>query len=98
RGPDGTRVDVARAQHQATLGQEQRGAEADLVGAEQRGDDDVASRLDAAVDSDPHPAAQSVLDERALRIDEPELPRRAGVLDRREWARARAAVAARDVD
>src|SRR5207244_3703955 len=98
RDPDGTRVDVTRAYHQATLGQEQRGAEADLVGAEQRGDEDVASRLDATVDADAHPAAQPVLDERPLRVDEPELPRRARVLDRRERARAGAAVAAGDVD
>ena len=72
---DRARVDVARAHHQAALGEEERSAEADLVGAEKRGDDHVPSRLEAAVDADADAAAQPVRDERLLRLGEAELPR-----------------------
>ena len=98
RDADRARVEVARPHHQAALGEEERRAERVLVGAEQRGDDDVAPRLEAAVDAHADPAAEAVRDERLLRLGEPELPRGAGVLDRGERARARAAVRARDVD
>ena len=89
---------MARAHHQAALGEQQRRAERVLVGAEQRRDDDVAAGLEAAVDAQPHAAAQAVRDERLLRLGEPELPGSAGVLDRRQRARAGAAVGAGDVD
>ena len=98
RDPDRARVEVARAHHQAALGDEQRRAERELVRAEQRRDDDVAPGLEAAVDPHAHPPAEAVRDECLLRLCEPELPRRAGVLDRGQRARARAAVRARDVD
>jgi hypothetical protein len=98
RDPHRARVQVARAHHQAALGEQQRRAERELVRAEQRGDDDVAPGLEAAVDAHAHAAAQAVRDERLLRLGEPELPRRARVLDRRQRARAGAAVGARDVD
>jgi hypothetical protein len=51
RDPDRARVEVTRAHHQAALGQQERGAERELVRAEQRRDDDVAARLEAAVDA-----------------------------------------------
>jgi hypothetical protein len=89
---------VARAHEHATLRDEQRRPERDLVGAEQRGEHDVASRLEAAVDTHANAAAQAGRDELALRLGEPELPRQPGVLDRREGAGAGAAVCARDVD
>ena len=89
---------MARAHEQAALREQQRRPERDLVRAEQRGDDDVAAGLDAAVDAHAHPPAQPFGDERPLRLGEAELPRRADVLDRRERARAGAAVRARDVD
>ena len=66
---------MARAHHQAALGEQQRGAERVLVGAEQRRDDDVAAGLEAAVDAEPDAAAQVVRDERLLRLGEAELPR-----------------------
>ena len=98
RDPDRAGVEVARAHHQAALGDQERGPERDLVGAEQRGRDDVTPGLQAAVDAQPHPAAQALGDEGLLRLGEAELPRHARVLDRGERARARAAVATRDVD
>ena len=98
RDADRARVEVARAHHQAALRDQQRRPERDLVRAEQRRDDDVAAGLDAAVDTQTDPAAQAAVDEYPLRLGEPELPRRAGVLDRAERARAGAAVRACDVD
>ena len=95
RDPDGARVEVAGAHHEAALGEEKRRAERELVGAEERGEEHVAAGLEAAVDPDPHPAAKPVRDERLLCLGEAELPRCAGVLDRGERARARAAVRAR---
>ena len=86
------RVAVARADHDAALGEHRRGAERVLVGAEERRDDDVASGLEPAVDAHPHPVAQAVLDERPLGVGEPELPRQPGVLDRRQRRRTGAAV------
>ena len=94
---DRARVDVARAHHQAALGEEERSPEADLVGAEKRGDDHVPSRLEAAVGADADAASQPVRDERLLRLGQAELPGRAGVLDRGQRARAGAAVRAGDV-
>ena len=90
-------VEMAGAHHQAALGEEKRGSEAVLVGAEQSRDDDVAPGLEAAVHAHAHTAAQPLGDERLLRLGQPELPGRAGVLDRGERARAGAAVAAGDV-
>ena len=43
-------------------------------------------------------AAQAALGQRLLRLGQPELPRQPGVLDRRQRARAGAAVGAGDVD
>ena len=98
RDPHRARVEVTRSHHQAPLCEEERGAERELVRAEQRGDHDVAASLEAAVDAHPHAAPQAVRDERLLCLGEPELPRRASVLDRRERARAGAAVGSCDMD
>jgi hypothetical protein len=89
---------MTRADHQTPLGQKQSGAEADLVSAEQRSDDDVAAGLDPAVHPQAHASAQPGGDERALRVHEAELPRDACVLDRRQRARTGAAVGPGDVD
>ena len=89
---------MARAHHQAALGEEERGPERELVGAEQGGDHDVAPGLEASVDTDANAAAKPVRDERLLRLGETELPRSARVLDRGQRARPGAAVGAGDVD
>ena len=89
---------MAGAHHQAAFGQEQRRAEAELVGAEERRDDHVAPGLEAAVHAHAHAAAQAFGDERLLRLGQAELPGRACVLDRGERAGAGAAVAAGDVN
>ena len=58
-------VAVARADHDAALGEHRRGAERVLVGAEQRREQHVASGLEAAVDAHPHAVAQAFLDQDA---------------------------------
>ena len=65
---------------------------------EQRRDDDVAAGLEAAVGAQPDAAAQAVEDQHLLRLGQAELPRAAGVLDRRERRGAGAAVVAGDQD
>ena len=99
RDPDRAGVEVARPHHQAALCDQQRRAERDLIGTEQRSDDDVTARSSshrrrAAGRGRAGRSSTSV----ALRLGEAELPRRARVLDRRQRARARAAVSAGDVD
>ena len=94
RDADRAGVEVADAHHHAAAHDERRGGEAELLAAEQRGDHDVAAGLQLAVDLHDDAVAQAVRMQRLLRLGEPELPRRAGVLDRRERRRAGAAVVA----
>ena len=96
RDADGAGVQVALAHHDAA-GRDQRcGRKAELVGAEQRADDDVTSGPDAAVDLNGDASAQAVGDERLMRLGEADFPRRAGVLDRRQRRSAGAAFEAGD--
>jgi hypothetical protein len=67
-------VEVALPHHDAALGDERRGGEAELVGAEQRADDDVAAGLHLAVGLDPDAAAQAVEHQRLLRLGEARAP------------------------
>ena len=94
RDADRARVEVADAHHDAARHDERRGGEAELLGAEQRGDHDVAAGLQLPVDLHDDAVAQTVEQQRLLRLREAELPRRARVLDRRERRRAGAAVVA----
>ena len=55
----GTSVQVALARHHAADGEERSGAEAVFVGAEQRGDDDVAAGFESAVDAQSNAAAKT---------------------------------------
>ena len=89
-------VEVADAHHDAARDDERRGREAELLGAEQRADDDVAAGLHLAVDLHDDAVAHAVEHERLLGLGEAELPRRARVLERVERARAGAAVVAGD--
>ncbi len=96
RDADGAGVQVADAHHDAAFDDERGGGEAELLGAEQRGDEHVAAGLHLSVDLHGDPVAQPVEHERLLRLGEPELPRGAGVLQRVERAGARSAVVAGD--
>ncbi len=83
RDADRAGVQVALAHHDAARCDERRGGEAEFVRAEQRADDDVAAGLHLAVGLDGDAAAQAVQHQRLLRLGEPQLPRRARMLDRR---------------
>ena len=96
RDADRAGVEVADAHHDAAADDQRRGGEAVLLGAEQRGDDDVATGLELAVGLHDDPVAQAVEQQRLLRLGQAELPRRAGVLERRQRRRAGAAVVAGD--
>ena len=63
---------------------------------EQRGDDHVPPGLQLTVRLHDDPVAQAVEEQRLLRLGQAQLPRRAGVLQRREGRGAGAAVVARD--
>ena len=91
-------VQMAFAHHDAAGGDQRRGGEAELVGAEQRADDDVAPGADAAIDLHGDAAAQAVEHQRLLRLGKPDLPGRAGMLDRGQGRRAGAALEAGDGD
>ena len=89
---------MALAHHDAAGGDQRRGGEAELVGAEQRADDDVAAGAQAAVDLHGDARAQPVQHQRLLRLGEPDLPRAAGMLDRGQRRGAGAALEAGDRD
>ena len=91
-------VQVADAHHDAAERDQRRGGEAELLGAEQRGDDHVAAGLELAVGLDGDAAAQIVEHERLVRLGQAEFPREAGVLDRGQRRGAGAAVVAADQD
>jgi len=87
---------VADAHHDAAQHDERGRREAILLGAEQRRDHHVATRLHLAVDLDDDPVAQVVEDEDLLRLGEAELPRDAPMLDARERGGAGAPIVAGD--
>ena len=89
-----TGVEVAFAHHDAALDHQRRGGKAELVGAEQRADDDIAAGFELAVDLHRNAAAQAVQHQRLLGFGQAEFPRRAGVFDGRPRAGASAAVVA----
>ena len=89
-------VEVADPHHDAARHDQRGGGEAELLGAEQRGDDDVAAGLHLAVGLHDDAVAQAVEQQRLLGLGQAELPRGAGVLERGERAGAGAAVVAGD--
>lgn len=91
-------VQVADAHHDAAGDHERRGRETELLGAEQRGDDDVTAGLELTVGLDDDPVAQAVEQQGLLRLGETELPGTARVLERGERRGARTAVVAGDED
>ncbi len=91
-------VEVALPGHVAADGDQHRGAEPELLGAENRRHDDVFRGLEPAVGAQPHARAEAVLDQRLLRFGETELPGAAGVLDRRQRRGAGASGVAADQD
>ena len=98
RDADRTGVEMALAHHDAARRDQRRRGEAELVGAEQRADDDVAAGAHAAVDLHGDARAQAVQHQRLMRLGEADLPGRAGMLDRGQRRSAGAAFEARDRD
>ncbi len=98
RDPDGAGVEVADAHHDAAGGDQGGGREAELVGAEQCGDDDVAAGPHLAVGLEHDPRAQPALDQGLLGLGQAELPRGTRPLEARERRGAGAAVVAGDDD
>ena len=91
-------VEVALPHHDAADHDQRPGGDAELLGAEHRGDSDILGGADHAVGLDGDPAPQIVHDEHLMGLGEAELPRQAGVHDRRLRAGPGAAVVARDQD
>ncbi len=89
---------MALAHHDAAGRDQRRGREAELVGAQQRADHDVASGAEAAVDLHHDAAAQPLAHQRLVGFGEADFPRAAGMLDRGQRRGAGAAFEARDGD
>src|SRR5260221_1101627 len=87
-----TGVEMALARHHATHRQKRGGAEAELVGAEQRGYHNVARKFESAVHAKTDVLPQPCLDERAVYVTKAEFPGHAGVLDGTQGSCAGAAV------
>ena len=79
---DGTGVEMADAHHHAAQRDQRRRGEAELLGTEQRADDDVATGLHLAVHFDRHARTQVVDEQDLIRLGDAELPGQARVLDR----------------
>jgi hypothetical protein len=91
-------VQVALAHHDAASRDQRRGRKAELVGAQQRADDDVAAGAQAAVDLQRDARAQAVEHQRLVGFGKADFPRAAGMLDGGQRRRAGAAVIAGDGD
>ena len=96
--PDRASIQMTLAHHDAAQRDERRGGEAELFGAEQRRNGDIAAGLQLAVGLNDDAAAQVIHDENLLRFGKTEFPRNARVLERSERRRASAAVVAADED
>ncbi len=98
RDADRAGVQVTDAHHHAAHHDERRAREAELLGAEQRRDNDVAPGLELAVHLHDDAVAQAIEEQHLLRFGEAELPRHARVLEAGERRRAGAAVVTGDQD
>ena len=67
-------VQVALAHHDAAFDHQRRGGEAELVGAQQAGNDDVAARLHLTVGLHPDAAAQAVEHQGLLGLGQADFP------------------------
>ena len=95
---DRTGVEMALAHHDAARGDQRSGREAELVGAKQRTDDDVAASPQAAIDLKRDARTKTIEHQRLLRFRQPHFPWAAGMLERRQRRRACSAVISGDSD
>src|SRR5438105_4131467 len=98
RNADWASVEMALAHHDAAGGDQRRSREPKLVGAEHGPDHHVTAGPEPAVDLHRNAAAQSIAHQCLLRLGEADLPGRAGMGQRGERARARAALEPGDRD
>jgi hypothetical protein len=91
-------VEVALADIDAAHGDHGGGAEVELLGAEDGGDDDVLAVADAAVGAEGDAVAEVVDEQRLLGLGEAEFPGRAGVFGGGKRRGAGAAIVAGDED
>ena len=89
-------VQMALAHHDAAHGDQRGGGEAEFLGAEQRGDGDIAAGLQLAVGLHADAPAQVVHHQHLLRFGEAQFPGDAGVLDGAERRSAGTAAIAAD--
>ena len=75
RDADRAGVEMALAHHDAAGRDQRRGGKAELVGAEQRADHDVAPGAEAAVDLDHDAAAQPLAHQRLVGFGKADFPR-----------------------
>ena len=85
-------VEVAHPHHDAASRNQGRGGEAELVGAEERAHDDVASGAQTAIDLHGNAAAQAICHQGLMGFSKTNFPRRARMLDRGERRSAGAAL------
>ena len=91
-----TGVQVAFAHHDAAHGDQRHGGEAELFGAQQRGNHHVAARLQLAVGLHFDAAAQIVQQQHLLGFGQAQFPRQSGVLDGAQGRSAGASAVAGD--
>ena len=96
--PDRAGVEVALANHLAAHGEERKRPEAEPLRPEQGGDNDVAPGAQPSVGLQEHSRAKTVGSEHLVRLGQPQLPWRAGVLDRDERRGAGASLGSGDGD
>jgi hypothetical protein len=89
-------VEVADPHHDAAGHDQRCGGEPELLGTQEGGDHDVAAGLELPVGLDHDPVAQPVEQQGLLCLGQPELPRSARVLERRERGGTRTAVVTGD--
>src|SRR3546814_1199124 len=78
---DGAGVRMALAHHDAAHRDKAQSPDAELFGAENRGDDDVAPGLEPTVGAQPDAVAEAVERENLIDFGQAHFPRRAGIFD-----------------
>ncbi len=89
---------MALPDQQAAHRDERGGAEAEFLGAEDRGNDDVTAGLDAAIGTELYAVPQPVQHEHLMYLGQAHFPRDAGIFDRALRRGAGAAAMAGDQD
>ena len=68
-------IGVTLPHHQATHRNQAGGADTELLGAQHGGDDNVAARLQSAIDPEPHPMTQAIERQHLVDLGKSDLPR-----------------------